>query len=60
MFPKFVACYKDAGYVAWEVYTDLTMVDNITKPLKLYCENKSVELYSYNNESKCCRQTHWH
>jgi len=53
MAVKFVACYKTSNHGIWlkNFVTGLQIVKGIERPLKLYCDNKSVVLYSNNNMS---------
>jgi hypothetical protein len=48
MYVEFVTCYEAMGVKKF--VTDLRVIDNIERPLKLYCDNESVVLYSYNNK----------
>jgi hypothetical protein len=54
---EFVACYEIVGQDTWlkKFIPSLKMVDNISKQLKLYCDNNLAVCYSYN---KCCCQAH--
>jgi hypothetical protein len=40
MYAEFVACYEAVGQTMWlkKFVPDLRVVDNIERPLKLYCE----------------------
>jgi len=53
MYAKFVACYEATGQVNWlkKFMPGLKVVDNIHKPLKLYCDNNPVVCYAHNNKS---------
>jgi len=53
MAAEFVACYEASNHGIWlrNFVTGLKIVQSIEKPLKLYCDNKSVVLYSNNNRS---------
>jgi len=53
MATKFVACYEASNHGIWlrNFVTGLQIVEGIERPLKLYCDNKSVVLYSINNRS---------
>ncbi|KAM6599651.1 hypothetical protein CsatA_019260 [Cannabis sativa] len=53
MAAEFVACYEASNHGIWlrNFVTGLRIVDGIERPLKLYCDNKSVVLYSNNNRS---------
>jgi hypothetical protein len=52
MYAEFVACYEVVGLTMWlkKYVSDLRVVDNIERSLKLYCDNKSVVLYAHNNK----------
>ena len=53
MVAEFVACYEASNQWIWlkNFITRLQIVEGIERPLKLYCDNKSVVLYSNNNRS---------
>jgi hypothetical protein len=53
MYAEFVACYKATRQVNWlkEFMPGLKVVDDIHKPLKLYCDNNPVVCYAHNNKS---------
>ena len=53
MAVEFVACYEASNHGTWlkNFVTGLQIVEGIERPLKLYCDNKSVVLYSNNNRS---------
>ncbi|RDX64612.1 hypothetical protein CR513_56816, partial [Mucuna pruriens] len=53
MVAKFVACFEASNQGIWlqNFVTGLRVVDGIERPLKLYCDNNSVVLYSNNNRS---------
>ena len=50
---EFIACFEASNHGIWlRNYTiRLYIVDGIERPLKIYCDNKAVVLYSYNNKS---------
>jgi len=50
---EFVACHEASNHVIWlkNLVTGLQIVEEIERPLKLYCDNKLVVLYSNNNRS---------
>jgi hypothetical protein len=52
MYVEFVACYEATGQVMWlkKFIISLRVVDNIERPLKLYCDNEPTVLYSHNNK----------
>ena len=53
MAAEFVACYEASNHRMWlqNFITKLRIVDGIERLLKLFCDNKSVVLYSNNNRS---------
>ena len=53
MYVEFIACYEVTGQALWlkKFILGLKVVDNIEKPLKLYCDNEPAISYSYNNRS---------
>ncbi|KAK2355204.1 hypothetical protein QL285_092633 [Trifolium repens] len=53
MAAEFIACYEASNHGIWlrNLVTGLRIVEGIERPLKLYCDNKSVVLYSNNNRS---------
>jgi hypothetical protein len=52
MYVEFVACYEATGHAMWlnKFVPDLKVVDNIERPLKLYCDNELAVLYAHNNK----------
>ena len=48
-----MACYEASNHGIWlkNFVIGLQIVEGIERPLKLYCDNKSVVLYSNNNRS---------
>ena len=44
MYAEFVACYETTGQVNWlnKFILGLKVVDDIYRPLKLYCDNNSA------------------
>jgi hypothetical protein len=52
MYAEFVACYEAVGQTMWlnKFVPDLKVVDNIERPLKLYCDNEPAVLYAHNNK----------
>jgi hypothetical protein len=52
MYAEFVACYEAVGQAMWlkKFVPGLRVVDNIERPLKLYCDNEPVVLYAHNNK----------
>jgi hypothetical protein len=53
MAAEFIACYEASNHGVWlrNFVTGLRIVDDIERPLKLFCDNKSAVLYSNNNRS---------
>ena len=53
MYAEFVACYEATGQVNWlkKFMLELKVVDDIHKPLKLYCDNNPAVCYAHNNKS---------
>ena len=53
MQAEFVACYEATGQATWlkNFITGLRVVDSISRPLTLYCDNQPAVLYSSNNKS---------
>jgi len=53
MVAEFVACYEASNHGLWlrNFITGLRILSGIERPLKLYCDNKSIVLYSNNNRS---------
>ena len=53
MYAKFAACYEVTGQVKWlkKFIPCLKVVDDIYRPLKLYCDNNPVVQYAHNNKS---------
>jgi hypothetical protein len=50
MYAEFVACYEATGQVNWlkKFIPGLKMVDDISRPLKLYCDNEPAVMYAHN------------
>ena len=53
MYAEFVACYEATRQVNWlkKFMPGLKVVDDIHKPLKLYCDNNPAVCYTHNNKS---------
>ena len=53
MYAEFVACYEATGQVNWlkKFIPGLKVVDDINRPLKLYCDNEPAVTYAHNNKS---------
>ena len=52
MYSKFVASYEATGQVNWlkKFMPGLKLVDDVHKPLKLYCDNNPAVCYAHNNK----------
>jgi hypothetical protein len=52
MYAEFVACYDVVGQAMWlkKVVPGLRVVDNIERPINLYCDNEPAVLYAHNNK----------
>jgi hypothetical protein len=52
MYAEFVAYYAAVGQAMWlkKFVPGLRVVDNIERPLRLYCDNEPVVLYAHNNK----------
>ena len=53
MYAEFVACYEATRQVNWlkKFISDLKVVDDIYRPLKLYCDNNSTVQHAHINKS---------
>ena len=53
MAVEFIVCYEASNHGIWlqNFVTGLHIVDEIERPLKLFCDNKSTVLYSNNKRS---------
>ena len=53
IYVEFIACYEAIGQANWlkKFMPGLKVVDDIYKPLKLYCDNNLVVCYAHNNKS---------
>ena len=53
MYTEFIACYEATGQMNWlkKFMPRLKVVDDIHKPLKLYCDNNPAVCYVHNNKS---------
>jgi hypothetical protein len=49
MYAEFVACYEAVGQAMW-LKKFVRVVDNIERPLKLYCGNEPAVLYAHNSK----------
>ena len=50
---EFIACFKASNHGIWmgNFVTRLLILGCIERPLKIYCANKSTDMYSNNNRS---------
>ena len=53
MVAEFIACYEATGQAVWlkNFIPGLKVVDSISKPILLYCDNEPVVFYTSNNKS---------
>jgi hypothetical protein len=53
MYTEFIASYEALGQVVWlkKFILGLRVVDSISKPLTIYCDNKATVFFSHNNKS---------
>ena len=53
MEAEFIACYKATNHAIWlqNFVIGLQVVDGIERPLKVYCDNRSITEFSNNNGS---------
>lgn len=53
MYVEFIVCYEVMGHAIWlkKFVTNLKVMDNIQKLLKLYIDNKPIVCYFYNNKA---------
>jgi hypothetical protein len=53
MYAEFIACYEAMGHALWlkNFIPGLRVVDNISRPLTLYYDNKAIIFFSHNNKS---------
>jgi hypothetical protein len=53
MYDEFIACYEVLGHAMWlkNFIPDLRVVDNISKSLIIYYDNKATVFFSHNNKS---------
>jgi hypothetical protein len=49
IYAEFVACYEAVRQAMW-LKKFVRVVDNIERPLKLYCDNEPVVLYAHNSK----------
>ena len=52
MYVEFVACYGASSQTVWlrNLILDLQVVDSISRPIVIYCNNNAAVLYSKNNK----------
>jgi hypothetical protein len=53
MQAEFVACYEATGQAVWlkNFIPGLKVIDSITEPITLYCDNQSAVFFSSDNKS---------
>jgi hypothetical protein len=53
MYAEFIACYEATGQALWltKLIPDLKVVDCISRPLKMYCDNEPAVFYAHNKSS---------
>ena len=53
MYVEFVACYGASSQVVWlrNLILELQVVDSISRPIIIYCDNNPVMFYSENNKT---------
>ena len=53
MEAEFIACYDATSWAPWlrNFITRLRVVDSISKPLRVYCDNSAAVFFSKNNKS---------
>ncbi|XP_073049650.1 secreted RxLR effector protein 161-like [Primulina eburnea] len=53
MAAEFIACYEASNHAIWlrNFVTGLRILEEVERPLKLFCDNRSAVLYSNNNRS---------
>jgi hypothetical protein len=53
MAAEFVACYEATGQAVWlkNFIPELRVIDSISRPLTLYCDNQPAVIYASNNKS---------
>ena len=53
MHSEFLACYEAVGQAVWlkQFIPDLKVIDSISRPLTLYCDNKAAIFFAHNNKS---------
>jgi hypothetical protein len=54
MYAEFVACYEALGQAMWlkNFIPNLRVIESISKPLMIYCDNKAIVFFSHNNKSR--------
>ena len=52
MEAEFVACFEATvhGLLSWNFISRLGIVKSISKPLRIYCDNSAIVLFSKNNK----------
>ena len=59
MYAEFIACYEAMGQALWlkKFIPNLKVVDCISRPLKMYCDNEPAVFYAHNNKSSNATKT---
>jgi hypothetical protein len=52
MYAEFIACYEALEHAMWleNFILGLRVIDSISKPLTIYCDNNVVDFFSHNNK----------
>ena len=53
IYAEFIACYEAMRQALWlkKFIPDLKVLDCISRPLKMYCDNEPAVFYAHNNKS---------
>jgi hypothetical protein len=53
MYTEFITCYDALGQAMWlKIFIPgLRVINSISKPLTIYCDNKPAVFFSHNNKS---------
>ena len=52
MYAEFIACYGASSQAVWlrNLILELQVVDSISRPIVIYCDNNAIVFYSKNNK----------
>ena len=52
MYVEFIACYGASSQAIWlrNLILELQIVDSISRPIVIYCDNNAIVFYSKNNK----------